>query len=160
MPEQPAAVPSAAGGAGTGGGNPLVAAATGYRALCGWPVTLRRDQVWLSLDRDVVAWIIPTDLATEVPAILTARRCPVPVLTHPDEPQHHVLLVGEPYGVPLPWPPQVRMAIGTLPLPPTMTPRGPVTWVHLPETSSLRTCREIDIFAAVRTVLRGPSPPG
>ncbi len=31
-----------------------------------------------------------------------------------------------------------------------------VTWVHPPEPTTARLCREIDVFAAVRTVLRDP----
>lgn len=138
--------------------NPPVTAATGDPGLRGWPVTQRRDQRWLSLD-DTVALIIPTGLATIAQAILITRRCPAPVLTHPYQPEHHVMPAGEPYEVPLPWPPQVHTAIGTLPLPPTVTPCGPVTWVHPPEANTTRLCREIDIFAAVRTALRDPPGP-
>jgi len=70
-----------------------------------------------------------------------------------------VLLAGESYGVPLSWPSGVQVATGMLPLPPTVTPRGPVTWVHLPEANTLRLSREIDVFAAVRTALRAPPLP-
>ncbi|MGH4021432.1 MAG: hypothetical protein ACRDT0_19820 [Pseudonocardiaceae bacterium] len=134
-------------------------AAAGYYRAWGWPVTVRRDQVLLNLDRQVVALLIPTGLATEVETILTTRRCTAPVLAHPDAPGHRVVLAGEPFWVPLPWPPEVRPTIETLPLPPTVTPRGPVTWVQLPHADSLRLCREIDIFAAVHTALRDPPPP-
>jgi hypothetical protein len=60
----------------------LLAALTGYLSW-GWPVTLRRDQIWLSLDERAVALIIPTALATDVVTILATRRCPAPVLAHP-----------------------------------------------------------------------------
>jgi len=132
-----------------------LAATTGYRAW-GWPVTLRRDQISLNLDGDTVALIIPAPLATEVTTILTQRRCPVPVLAHPYAPEHRILLVAERFGVALPWPPGVHQIIGTLLLPPTVTPRGPITWAQLPDLDALRLSREIDVLAALRTVLDYP----
>ncbi|MGH3571820.1 MAG: hypothetical protein ACRDUW_08330 [Pseudonocardiaceae bacterium] len=41
-------------------------------------------------------------------------------------------------------------------LPPTKTARGPVSWVYPPEADALRLCREVDVFGALRTALRGP----
>jgi hypothetical protein len=41
---------------------PPAAAAATYQAW-GWPVTLRGDQVWLGLDRSVVALLVPVRLA-------------------------------------------------------------------------------------------------
>jgi hypothetical protein len=122
-------------------------------------VTLHRDQVRLSLHGDVSALIIPVPLGTEVTRILTQRRCAPPVLAHPYAPEHHILLTGERYGVPLPWPPQVHQVTGALLLPPTLTPRGPVTWAHSPRQDSLRLCREIDLLGALRTAL-SECPPG
>ncbi len=119
----------------------------------GWPVTRHRDQVWLSLRRDVLALAIPILLSTEVTQILIARRCIPPVLAHPYTPEHHIMLTGERYGVPLPWPDQVHQVTGGLLLPPTVTPRGPITWIQPPREDSLRLCREIDLFGALRTVL-------
>ncbi|MPZ66863.1 MAG: hypothetical protein GEU83_15600 [Pseudonocardiaceae bacterium] len=119
-------------------------------------MTLRRDQVTLDLDRQVVPLLIPTDLTTDVTAILAARRCPAPILAHPDVSEHRVLLAGEPFDAALPWPPGVAQVTGTLPIPPTVTPRGPVTWIEPPQPDALRLCREIDLFAAVRTTLRDP----
>lgn len=78
------------------------------------------------------------------------------VLTHPYAPEHRVMLAGEPYGVMLPWPPGVHRITGTLLLPPTVTPRGPLTWVCPPQPDALRLCREIDILAALRTALIDP----
>lgn len=131
---------------------PLAAGAV-YRAW-GWPVTIRHDRVWL--ESDIVARIIPVLLATEVAAILTRRHCPAPVLAHPYATEHQILLAGERFGVALPWPPDVRQVTGTLLLPPTFTPRGPVTRVRPPEPDALRLCREIDVLAAVRTALSDP----
>jgi hypothetical protein len=39
----------------------------------------------------------------------------------------------------------VHRVSGTLLLPPTETPRGPLGWVHPPEPESLPLCREIDV---------------
>ncbi|MGA9311247.1 MAG: hypothetical protein WBV74_12860 [Pseudonocardiaceae bacterium] len=132
-----------------------LAAAAGYR-LWGWPVVLRGDRVWLNLEPDTVAVIIPIPLVERVIAILSQRRCPPLVLANPDTPEHRVLLAGERYGVALPWPPGVRRSTGTVPLPPTMTPCGPVTWVYPPEHDALALCREVDVFAALRTALYDP----
>ncbi|MCA1695768.1 MAG: hypothetical protein LC749_14140 [Actinobacteria bacterium] len=132
-----------------------LAAAVGYR-VWGWPVTSRGDQVWLRLEPDAVALVVPVLLAERVTAILTQRRCPPLVLVHPDAPEHRVLLAGEPYGVGLPWPTGVHRVGGTVSLPPTKTARGPVTWVYPPEADALRLCREVDVFGALRTALRGP----
>ncbi|HKR49082.1 MAG TPA: hypothetical protein VJT72_05780 [Pseudonocardiaceae bacterium] len=137
--------------------DPLVAMA-GYRAG-GWPVTLHRDQIRLNLDDDTGALIIPVLLAAEVTAILVTRRCPVPVLAHPYAPEHRILLMAERFGVTLPWPPGVHRVTGTLLLPPTVTPRGPITWTQLPEPDALQLCREIDVLAALRTALNDPSAP-
>jgi len=132
-----------------------LAAADGYRAW-GWPVTLRGEQVWLNLEPDTVALIMPVPLAAQVTVILNQRRCPPLALVYPETPEHRVLLAGERYGVALPWPPSVHRASGTLPLPPTKTAGGPVTWVHPPEADALRLCREVDVFGALRTALRDP----
>ena len=135
-------------------GRPL-AAVVGYR-VWGWPVTLRGDGVWLSLERDAVALVVPVPLAEQVTAILHQRRCPPLVLVHPDTPAHRMLLAGEPYGVGLPWPTGVYRASGAVSLPPTKTARGPVSWVSPPEADALRLCREVDVFGALHTALRGP----
>ncbi len=96
--------------------------------------------------------------------ILTAQGCAPAVLAHPYAPEHQIVLTGERYGLTLPWPHQVHRVIGFLPLPPTVTPRGPVSWIQPPQPDSLRLCREIDLFAALRTALRdclpGPRPGG
>ncbi len=139
--------------------------ATGGAALqeWGWPVTLHRDQVRLSLHREVSALTIPIPLCTKVTEILTRRRCAPPVLAHPYTPEHRIVLTGERYEVMLPWPYQVHRVTGVLLLPPTVTPRGPITWVRPPEEDSLRLCREIDLFGALRTALNdlpGDPPPG
>ncbi|MPZ67490.1 MAG: hypothetical protein GEU83_19015 [Pseudonocardiaceae bacterium] len=73
---------------------------------------------------------------------------------HNGAPEHRVLLAGEPYGVPLPWPAGVHPVTGMLPLPPSVTPLGPIHWYEPPHDPDLRACREIDIFGAVRTTLR------
>lgn len=128
-------------------GGPLAAEAI-YRGW-GWPVILRREQVWLALESEAVALLIPVALATEVPAVLTDRYCPFAMLTHPYAPEHRIVLAGEPFPVALPWPPGVYR-LPTCLLPPTMTPRGPLTWVYPPQPDALKLCREIDVLAALR----------
>lgn len=119
----------------------------------GWPVTQHRDQIRLSLDGDVSAIAIPILLSTELTQILIERHCAPAVLAHPYTPEHHLILTGERFGAPLPWPPSVHQVTGALMLPPTMTPRGPITWIQPPRHDSLHLSREIDVFAALRTVL-------
>ena len=130
----------------------------------GWPVTLHRDQVRLSLHHDVSALAIPVQLCLEVMEVLTRRRCVPPVLAHPDAPEHRIVLTGERYEVRLPWPAQVHGITGVLLLPPTVTLRGPTTWARAPREDSLLLCREIDLFGALRTALgdsaSGDSPRG
>ena len=75
------------------------------------------------------------------------------VLAHPYAPDHHMVLTGERFGSPLPWPPDVYQVTGAVMLPPTMTICGPITWVRSPSKDSLRLSREIDVFGALRTVL-------
>lgn len=53
----------------------------------------------------------------------------------------------------LPYRASRRRTPSGLPLPPTVTPRGPLRWVHPPQENSLQLRREIDIAAAVRTAL-------
>ncbi len=132
-----------------------LAAAVCYR-MWGWPVTQRGDQVWLDLQPDTVALIIPAPLAEQVTTILRQRRSPPLVLIHPDTPEHRVLLAEERYGVALPWPPGVHRTTGIFPLPPTMTPHGPIAWAQPPDGDALRLCREIDVFGALHTALRDP----
>lgn len=146
-----------AGSSAEGPGAGLAAGGVCYQQW-GWPVILHRDQVRLSLDRDVSALAIPIPLATEVTQILNQRRCVSPVLANPHTPEHHIVLAGERYGVPLPWPPQVHRVSGVLLLPPTVTLRGPIAWIQPPRADSLQLCREIDLFGALRTALGG-SPP-
>jgi hypothetical protein len=84
-----------------------------------WPVTLHQDQVWLALGSTAVALMIPAVLANRVAAVLTARRCPPAILTHPYAPEHRIVLAGEPYPVALHWPTGVCRVATNLLLPPT-----------------------------------------
>lgn len=124
-----------------------------FRRL-GWPVSTLDDRVLLTLGSAASALELPVDLAEQTQAILAARHCPAAVLMHADTPEQRIFIAGEPYGTPLPWPATVQVVSGTLPLPPCMTPQGEVTWHYLPNNHILRMCREIDIFAAVRTAWR------
>jgi len=139
-------------------GNAGLAAGGACYQEWGWPVTLHRDQVRLSLHHEVSALAIPVPLCTEVTDVLTLRRCAPLVLAHPYAPEHRIVLTGERYGVRLPWPAGVHRITGVLLLPPTVTPRGPITWTRTPREDSLRLCREIDLFGALRTALGDCSP--
>ena len=123
---------------------------TAYCAL-GWPVRLRGEQVVLPLGHCATAQIVPMDLAETIMPILNALDRPAPVLLHPDAPGCGVVIAGEPYGIPLPWPETVQVITGMLALPPSGTPHGPVRWYRQAPAHPLATCREIDVFAAVRT---------
>ncbi|MGH8920652.1 MAG: hypothetical protein ACRD0H_20350 [Actinomycetes bacterium] len=133
--------------------------ATTYQ-VWGWPVTVCGDQVLLTVGVEVTALVLPAGLAEAVTAILASRDRRAPVLVNPDAPKDRVLLAGEPYGVALPWPTRVRIVTGTLPLPPSATPSGPVRWQRRPTTPDLTECREIDIFGAVHTTLRAAADAG
>lgn len=125
---------------------------TDYHSL-GWPVTIRYNQILLTLGDEATALLLPDDLAESVRMILTDRRSPPPLLVHPYAPEHQVLLAGERYGIPLPWPSVVHEITGILPLPPSTTPLGPVRWRQLPERHTLPGCREIDVLSALHTAL-------
>lgn len=127
------------------------ATAEGYAAL-GWPVLVRGDHVLLNVDDDVLALIMPRVWAKRVQNVLSARSRPAPVLAHPHAPDHLIVLAGEPFGAELPWPDEVRAAVGLLPLPPTVTPAGPVKWEYLPDAHALSFCREVDVFGALRAL--------
>lgn len=126
---------------------------TAYRGP-DWPVHLQGDQVVLPLGHCATALVMPMDLAETIMPILTVLDRPAPVLLHPDAPGCGVVIAGEPYGVPLPWPEAVQVVTGMLVLPPSRTPRGPVHWYRQAPTQPLGICREIDIFAAIRTAGR------
>ncbi|MGH3777374.1 MAG: hypothetical protein ACRDRR_16880 [Pseudonocardiaceae bacterium] len=126
---------------------------TAYCAL-GWPVHVQGDHVVLPLGNCATAQIVPVDLAEAMTPILIALDRPAPVLLHPDAPGCGVIIAGEPYGVPLPWPDAVQVVTGVLALPPSRTPNGPVYWYGQAPIHPLATCREIDIFAAARTAAK------
>ncbi|MGH3772550.1 MAG: hypothetical protein ACRDRW_14335 [Pseudonocardiaceae bacterium] len=135
--------------------DPLTAAAC-YRAW-GWPVIPRGTQVWLDLEPDTVALTIPAPLAARATTILIQWHCPPPALmSHPDAPEHRVVLATERHSMAPPYPRSVHRTTGALPLPPTTTPCGPLTWVRPPQAGALRLCREFEVFAALRTALRDP----
>lgn len=119
----------------------------------GWPVAAAGDGLLLILGASVTALALSRQLVDEIAPILTSRDRQPAVLAHPAAPEHPIVLVGEPFGVPLPWPAAVRSVCGAVPLPPTVTAFGPVHWVQPPHGCGLANCREIDVFGAVRTTL-------
>lgn len=139
--------------AGCDGGDAEIAGGPLYSGW-GWPVTQQRDLIQLSLDCDASAIAIPIPLSVEVTQVLTARHCAPAVLAHPYAPEHHMVLTGEKFGAALPWPSGVYEVSGSVMLPPTITIGGPITWVQPPSKDSLRLSREIDVFGALRTVVR------
>ncbi|MGH3828745.1 MAG: hypothetical protein ACRDQX_16480, partial [Pseudonocardiaceae bacterium] len=134
--------------------DPLVAVVR-YRAW-GWPVALRGHQVWLTPRPGTVALAIPVPLAARVTGVLTRRRCDPLALIHPAAPEHWVILGSQRPDLALPWPRYVHQSTDPLPLPPTATTRGPVTWAHPPQADALRLCREFEVFAALLTALPDP----
>ena len=119
-----------------------------------WPVQMQGEQLVLPLGHCATAHLLPMDLAAAITPILAALDRPVPVLIHPDAPGCGVVIAGEPYGVPLPWP-ETAQVVGMLPLPPSRTPHGPVHWYQDAPHHPLTTCREIDVFSAMRAA--GPA---
>lgn len=146
--QRPAPFPDTPSSTGTVAG--CRSAGVAYREL-GWPVIQCRNQVALdlSVDLDAVALVFPALLGTEVADILVRRHCSPPVLAHPYLPAHRIILAGDRCPVSLPWPAGVHRITDTLLLPPTVTARGPIFWVHPPRPQSLRRCREIDVFGVL-----------
>jgi hypothetical protein len=90
------------------------------------PGSITNAPVPLPLGHYATAQIVPVDLAEVIRLILTALDRPAPVLLHPDAPECGVVMAGEPYGVPLPWPEAVQVVTGMLALSPSQTSHGPV----------------------------------
>lgn len=151
---EPAQSWSEAGDSGAG----IRSAAMGYRGW-GWPVLLRGDQVWLSLRPDAVALVMPSSLAAELAALLDRCRCPLAILAHPDLPEHRVLLAGQRTTPPEHYPPEVYRVTDAVPLPPSRTTHGAITWTHPPRPTSLIHCRDTDVSAALRALYEPPSNP-
>jgi len=133
-------------------GHAAVAGDLPYRAW-DWPVIEHHGLVQLRLDGDASAIAIPMPLSARVAEVLIDRFCLPAVLAHPYAPEHHLVLTGERFGAPLPWPSGTYQVADSVMLPPTMTICGPITWVRPPSKDSLRLSREIDVFGALRTVL-------
>ena len=102
---------------------------TDYSAL-GWPVHLQGDQLVLPLGHCATAQIVPVELAAAITPILAALDRPVPVLVHPDAPDCGVVITGEPYGVPLPWPETVQAVTGCWRCPPAGLHTGRCTGIN------------------------------
>lgn len=106
---------------------------TDYSSL-DWPVQLHGDQLVLPLGHCATAHIVPMDLVAAITPILAALDRPVPVLIHPDAPGCGLVIAGEPYGVPLPWPATVQVVSGMLPLPPARPHTGRCTGINTNHT--------------------------
>ncbi|MGH3937585.1 MAG: hypothetical protein ACRDTG_02975 [Pseudonocardiaceae bacterium] len=113
---------------------------------------MRDVQLRLRLDHDIVALIIPVPLAAEVTDILIRGHCPPAVLAHPYAAEHRILLAGE--RIRCDAAPATRSTPGHRHrvAPTHHGSSRTVTWVHPPQQNSLRLCREIDVFGAIRAV--------
>ncbi|MFL6122906.1 hypothetical protein [Actinophytocola sp.] len=107
-------------------------AAHQYRLELGWTTTVDGSQLAVELDDDIWGLRMPTGLAAELVAALDRMDLSCPVIDLCD--QQGVVLLLEPTGaaesVP-PLPAQVgKLPAGRrVPLPPSMTARGPVRWL-------------------------------
>jgi hypothetical protein len=102
-----------------------------YWLELGWPTTVDGDQLAVELDDDIWGLRMPTTLAVELVALLRRGDLSCPVIDLPG--QQGVVMLLEPTEVEsaLPFPTQVgKMPSGCrVPLPPSMTARGPVRWL-------------------------------
>ncbi|WP_133907388.1 hypothetical protein [Actinophytocola oryzae] len=116
-------------------GDQLRHAAHTYHLELGWTTTVDGNQLALELDDDLWGLRMPTALAVELVAALRAMdfSCPVVDLAEPS------VVLLEPVEVPVSTP-RLPAAVGRLPsgcrvpLPPSVTGRGPVRWLtHEPD---------------------------
>lgn len=116
-------------------GDQLRHAAHQYRLELGWTTTVDGSQLAVELDDDIWGLQMPTGLAVELVSELRAMHLSCPVVDLPDR---SVVLL-EPTEVAEPAPPLPsfvgRLPSGCrIPLPPSMTARGPVRWLtHEPD---------------------------
>jgi hypothetical protein len=115
-------------------GEQLRHAAHQYWLELGWTTTVDGDQLAVELDDDIWGLRMPAALAAELVAALRRMDLFCPVLDLPD--QRGVVVLLEPTEVEsaLPFPTQVgKLPAGCrVPLPPSMTARGPVRWLTTP----------------------------
>lgn len=139
------------------GPTPITQRATpaGYAAL-GWPVSTRGEHVSVRLGTELVAYLVPHELADRTHQVLRDRERPAPVLAHLHLPGQRIVLAQSPFGVPLPLPERVQPVRGSLPLPTGPAARGLVRWVHLPDGHPAGFAREIDLCAALRQLAAIP----
>jgi hypothetical protein len=112
-------------------GDQLRHAAHQYWLELGWTTTVDGDQLAVELDDDIWGLRMPAALAADLVAALGRMDLTCPVLDLPD--QQGVVVLLEPTEVEsaLPFPTQVgKLPSGCrVPLPPSMTARGPVRWL-------------------------------
>lgn len=123
-------------------------AAHEYRLELGWTTTVDGNQLTLELDDYTWGIQLPTSLAEDLVTALHAMHLSCPVIALPDRqnPRSVVLLEPDerPESVP-PFPTLASMlpAGHRVPLPPSITARGPVRWLHEPNGIARPTVRVI-----------------
>lgn len=136
-------------------------AAHEYRLELGWTTTVDGNQLTLELDDYTWGLQLPTGLAEDLVTALHAMHLSCPVIALPDrqDPRSVVLLEPDvrPEAVP-PFPAPVdRLPTGyRVPLPPSITARGPVRWLREPDGVARPTAR---VIAHVLTRLRQDAGP-
>jgi len=115
-------------------GDQLRHAAHQYWLELGWTTSVDGSQLALELDEDIWGLQMPTGLAAELASELRAMKLSCPVVDLPD--RSVVLLEPAEVADALAFPPGVgKLPAGCrVPLPPSVTARGPVRWLtHEPD---------------------------
>jgi hypothetical protein len=115
-------------------GDQLRHAAHQYWLELGWTTSVAGSQLALELDEDIWGLQMPTGLAADLVAELHAMRLSCPVVDLPGQPTPRSVVLLEPAEVaqsapPFPTPVGKLPAGHRVPLPPSMTARGPVRWL-------------------------------
>ncbi|SHE98778.1 hypothetical protein [Streptoalloteichus hindustanus] len=132
--------------------------AASYARLMGWPVVVTDNGILLPLSSAHTALTMPEHRGVDVLAGLRARMLAGPVLAVPGPQPRWVFLAELVALLPtqLTTPAEVRFvrAPHQVPLPPSPTPHGPVTWANPPTASR----RWFPPFTAVLAVARTVVP--
>ncbi|GLZ31552.1 hypothetical protein Lesp02_37400 [Lentzea sp. NBRC 105346] len=100
-----------------------------YVRNLGWPLLVRDDGVFLPGGLDIVGLRVHAGLAGEVNTEIRRREIVVPILAVP---HHWIFLTEEPYQR---LPPNVAVARGPIPLPPTEVDGVVTRWVSAPTSN-------------------------
>lgn len=138
--------------------DPELDTAEAYATLLGWPVRAEGQAVLLAMTCGLTALAIPRASAAEVTPLLKLRDSAGPVLALPLDTVQWVFL-AEGNGL---VPAQEHAPLGgrylrpptQIPLPPSVTPHGPVKWVIAPDLSRRWLPTLAAVICAARTVAR------